>query len=99
MALYFKPDHFKGMYGYTNEMTMEMCNTFTETFLRVARECIPTKMVTVRNSDRPCFNSEIRREIRKRDRIRKTAKTYSKQSYIDQDKKQKNKVNNLKKDC
>ena len=56
-------------------------------------------MVTVRNSDRPCFNSEIRREIRKRDRIRKTAKTYSKQSYIDQDKKQKNKVNNLKKDC
>jgi hypothetical protein len=52
----------------------EMCNTFTETFLRIARECIPTKMVTVRNSDRPWFNSEFRREIRKRDRIRKTAK-------------------------
>jgi hypothetical protein len=51
-----------------------MCNTFTETFLRIARECIPTKMVTVRNSDRPWFNSEFRREIRKRDRIRKTAK-------------------------
>ena len=49
----------------------EMCNTFTETFLRVARECIPTKMVTVRNSDRPWFNSELRRETRKRDRIRK----------------------------
>ena len=31
----------------------EMCNTFIETFLIVARECIPTKMVTVRNSDRP----------------------------------------------
>jgi hypothetical protein len=52
----------------------EMSNTFTETFLRVARESIPTKMVTVRNSDRPGFNSELRREIRKRDRIRKTAK-------------------------
>jgi uncharacterized protein YacL (UPF0231 family) len=51
----------------------EMCNTFTETFLRVARECIPTKMVTVRNIDRPWFNSELRGEIRKRDRIRKTA--------------------------
>ena len=51
-----------------------MCNTFTETFLRVARECIPTKIVTVRNSDRPWFNSELRREIRKRDRIRKIAK-------------------------
>jgi hypothetical protein len=24
---------------YANEMTMKMCNTFTETFLRVAREC------------------------------------------------------------
>jgi hypothetical protein len=52
----------------------EMCNTFTETFLRVARECIPTIMVIVRNSDRPWFNSQLRREIRKRDRIRKTAK-------------------------
>jgi hypothetical protein len=66
----------------------EMCNTFTETFLRVARECIPTKMVTVRNSDRPWFNSELRREIRKRDRIRKTAKTYNKQSDIDKYQKQ-----------
>ena len=61
----------------------EMCNTLTETFPRVARECIPTKMVTVRNSDRPWFNSELRREIRKRDRIRKTAKRYNKQSDID----------------
>ena len=31
-------------------------------------------MVIVRNSDRPWFNSQLRREIRKRDRIRKTAK-------------------------
>jgi hypothetical protein len=61
----------------------EMCNTFTETFLRIARECIPTKIVTVHNSDRPWFNSELRREISKRDRIRKTAKKYNKQSDID----------------
>jgi hypothetical protein len=60
-----------------------ICNTFTETFLRVARECISTKMVTVRNSDRPWFNGQLRREIIKRDRIRKTAKKYSKQSDID----------------
>lgn len=69
-----------------------MCYTFTNTFLGVARECIPTKMVTVRNSDRPWFNSELRREIRKRDRIRRTAK-----KYIDKYKKQRNKVNNFKK--
>ena len=76
-----------------------MCNTFTETFLRVARECIPTKMVTIRNSDRPWFNSDLRREIRKRDRIRKIGKKINKQSDIDIYKKQRNKVNNLKKDC
>ena len=70
----------------------EMCNTFTETFLRVARECIPTKMVTIRNSDRPWFNSELGR-----DRIRKIAKKFNKQSDIDKYKKQRNKVNNLKK--
>jgi hypothetical protein len=58
---------------------------------------IPTKMVTVRNSDGPWFNSELRREIRKRDRVRKTAKQYNKQSDIDKVKKQKIKVNNLKK--
>ena len=75
----------------------EMCNTFTETFLRVAKECILTKMVTIRNSDRPWFNSELRREIRKRDRIRKIAKKFNKQSDIDKYKKQRNKVKNLKK--
>jgi hypothetical protein len=42
-----------------------------------------SKIVTIRNSDRPWFNSELRREIRKRDRIRKTVKKYSKQSDID----------------
>jgi hypothetical protein len=71
-----------------------MCNIFTETFLRVARECIPTKIVTIGNSDRPWFNSELRREIRKRDRIRKTVKKYGKQSDIDKYKKQRNRVNN-----
>ena len=49
----------------------EICEKFTETFLKIARECIPTKYVTVRNNDRPWFTNELRREIRKRDRIRK----------------------------
>ena len=52
----------------------EMCSTFTEAFLIVARECIPTKMVTVRNNDRPWLNSELRREIRNRNSIRKIGK-------------------------
>jgi hypothetical protein len=58
-------------------------------------------MVTIRNSDRPWFNSELRREIRKQDRIRKIAKNFNKQSDIDKYKKQRNKVskNNLIKQC
>jgi CRISPR/Cas system CMR subunit Cmr6 (Cas7 group RAMP superfamily) len=63
----------------------------------VSLETIQDKMVTKRNSARPWFNSELRREIRKRDRIRKIAKTFTKQSDIDKYKKQRNKVNNLKK--
>jgi hypothetical protein len=65
--------------------------------MKVARECIPTKIVTIRNNDRPWFNSELRREIRKRDRIRKIAIKSNKLSDIDKYKKQRNKVNNLKK--
>jgi hypothetical protein len=30
-----------------------MCNQFIKTFLELARECIPTKTVTVRYNDRP----------------------------------------------
>ena len=44
----------------------ETCNTFTETFVLIARECIPTKCVMVRNNDKP-----QRTEIRRRDRFRK----------------------------
>ena len=38
----------------------------------IAQECIPTKIITIRNNDRPWFNNEIRKEIRIRDRFRKT---------------------------
>jgi hypothetical protein len=48
----------------------DMCNQFTKTFLELARECIPTKTVTVRYNDRPWFTSEIRKEIRIRYRVR-----------------------------
>jgi hypothetical protein len=75
----------------------EMCNTFTETFLRVARECIPTKMVTVRNIDRPWFNSELRGEIRNETVFVRQQTKKSKQSDIDKYKKQRKKVNNFKK--
>lgn len=51
----------------------EMCEKFMKIFMKIARECIPTKRVTVRNNDKPWFTNELRKEIRKRDRVRKNA--------------------------
>jgi hypothetical protein len=31
----------------------DMCNQFTKTFLELARDCIPTRTITVRYNDRP----------------------------------------------
>ena len=75
----------------------EMCQIFTETFLKIARKCIPTKQVTVRHNDRPWFTSNLRTEIRKRDRFRKKALKFNRESDINKYKEQRNKVNNLKK--
>ncbi|XP_071133192.1 uncharacterized protein [Mytilus edulis] len=75
----------------------ELCEIFTVTFLNIARECIPTKQVTIRKNDKPWFNSELRREIRIRDRLRKKAFKSKKQSDILKYKRQRNRVNNMKK--
>ena len=75
----------------------EMCTTFTSTFLQIARECIPTKEITVRENDKPWFTSELRKEIRKRNRLRKSALRTKKESDILKYKRQRNRVNNLKK--
>ena len=57
---------------------------------------IPKKTITVRQNDKPWFTSELRLEIRKRDRLRKLSKNGSehvRQRY----KHQRNHVNNMKK--
>ena len=47
-----------------------MCNEFTKTFLEIARDCIPTKEIIIRENDQPWFNNTLKRkEIRNRDRI------------------------------
>ena len=80
-----------------NKDVDELSGIFTETFLNIARECIPTKLVTIRSSDKPWFNGELKREIRKRDRFRKYALKFKRESDIAKYKKQRNRVNNLKK--
>jgi hypothetical protein len=48
-----------------------MCNEFTTTFLVIAKDCLPTKEIIVRENDNPWFNNTLRQEILIRDRIRK----------------------------
>jgi hypothetical protein len=49
----------------------DMVEEFTKLLLDIARQCIPTKTITVRDYDKPWFNNDIRKEIRLRDRLRK----------------------------
>jgi hypothetical protein len=46
------------------------CSNFTKTFLNIAKTCIPTREVTIRSDDKVWFDSDLRRESRKRDRLR-----------------------------
>jgi hypothetical protein len=47
--------------------------------------------------NKPWFNNEIRKEIRLRDRLRKNVLKFGRESDILKYKKQRNKVNNMKK--
>jgi hypothetical protein len=53
------------MIGFLNDVD-DMVEEFTKLFLDIARQSIPTKTITVRDYDKPWFNSEIRKEIRLR---------------------------------
>jgi hypothetical protein len=49
-----------------------MCVRFTEKYLlEFARECIPTKTITILDRDKPWFNSGIKREMKIRDSLHK----------------------------
>ena len=48
------------------------CLNFTNVFLTIAKECIPTREVTIRTDDKIWFDSNLPRKCRRRDRLRKT---------------------------
>ena len=50
----------------------EASSSFTNIFIDFAKLCIPSKPIVVRD-DKPCYDSEIRRNSRNRDRLKKTA--------------------------
>ena len=76
-----------------NECDMNIaCTNFTKAFLNISELCIPKREVTIRSNDKIWFDSILRKEIRKRDRLLKKFLS-SKEMY----KRQKNLVNNKKK--
>ena len=43
----------------------EAVDSFTKTFLSLAQQCIPNYIATIRENDKPWYNSEIRKLSRK----------------------------------
>ena len=50
----------------------EASSLFTNNFIEFAKLCISSKSIVVREDDKPWYDSEIRRNSRKRDRLKKT---------------------------
>jgi hypothetical protein len=48
------------------------CTNFKKAFLDISELCIPKKEVTIRSNDKIWLDSNLRKEIRKHDRLRKT---------------------------
>ena len=75
----------------------EACEIFTNTYLNMATNNIPTRVVTIRPNDKPWFNSDLRREMRKKDRWGRSAIKKNSLAIYEKYRKQRNHVNNLKK--
>ena len=73
------------------------CDRFNSKYSELAQKNIPRKSVTIRPNDKPWFTSELRLEIRKRDRLRKKARSSNSLIVYENYRKQRNHVNNLKK--
>jgi len=73
------------------------CELFTETYLNMAKQYIPTNSVTIRPKDKTWMTSELRKNIRIRNRLHKRARSSKLPIDITKFKSQRNKVNNMKK--
>ena len=75
----------------------EASSLFTNIFIEFAKLCIPSKTIVVCGDDKPWYDSEIRRNSRKRDRLKKKATQSGNPNVWNQYKLFRNKVNNQKK--
>ena len=69
-----------------------MSSSFTQKYLQIISRNIPSKMIQVRPSDKPWLNSHIKREIRTRNRLKKSARTKKLSTAIHKYKSHRNKV-------
>ena len=76
-----------------NEATVQ----FTHTILNAAKESIPQHIKTIRNRDKPWVNSDLKRQIRKRERLFRKAKARNSDSDWNRWKLQRNLVTELNK--
>ncbi|KAK3090482.1 hypothetical protein FSP39_012209 [Pinctada imbricata] len=70
---------------------------FSDKLMSIAENNIPRKNVVIRPYDKAWFNSDIRREIRIRDRLRKIYRRTLNERDLNKYKTQRNKINNMKK--
>lgn len=68
---------------------------FTEAIMNAAREAIPIRTVTVKQNDKPWVTSELKKHIRKRDRLFKIAKRAQDSFHWNKWKEQRNYVTDL----
>ena len=64
-------------------------------YLEFTRECIPTKTITIRDRDKPWFNSDIKGEMKIRDSPYKKMRKQPNINNICKYKVQRNKVDNM----
>jgi ribosomal protein L17 len=73
----------------------DMSNRSTHNYLEMVGRGMPSKLVRIRLNDKPWFNSEIRKEIRTRNRLHKLARRNQSKQSLQKYKSQRNKVNNM----
>ena len=71
-----------------------MCAIYRK-YLEFTRECIPTKTITIRDRDKPWFNSDIKGEMKIRDSPYKKMRKQPNINNICKYKVQRNKVDNM----
>lgn len=79
------------------ESTDSATKLFTSKYLELIRKCVPEKSVTIRPKDKPWFDSELRKTIRKKNRLRLNTLKSNNSFDCDKFKRIRNKFNNMKK--